>query len=245
MFNKSFIVVVILLAIVLLFLAYFGGTWQNKEKIHAAELEMEKLRSQRDSLQTVVAYRDSLTGLIEEQIDSKKDEAEMLRNEVNRLEEEREEKQLSVRKLRKRDDLQNKFKETFPEVAYSDWGVTEVFNEQQGVGIEYLLIPVWFSETFIIDHENSKIFKEQKDILLVVDSLNQFVILLKDSVIVLERLNRKAYEDGYNTAFVKYEELNEKYISELQKGKIDWGWQAAGIVGGGVIGVLIGRGTSK
>ena len=243
MLKKLFTVVIICLVIVLLFLAYFGGLWQNKEKIHAAELEMEQLRSMRDSLLTVVAYRDSLELLIGEQISSKKDEAEVLRQEVSRLEEVRKEKQFTIRSLRKKEDIQNKFKETFPEVANSDWGVTEVYNEKYGVGIEYLLIPLWFNETFIIDHNNSKLYQAQKDKLLLVDSLNQFVIILQDSVLVLEKLNRKAYENGYNTAYVKYEELNQKYISELQKGKIDWGLQAAGFVGGGVIGVLIGRGT--
>ncbi|OGU75257.1 MAG: hypothetical protein A2V93_00940 [Ignavibacteria bacterium RBG_16_34_14] len=243
MLKKLFTVVIICLVIVLLILAYFGGLWQNKEKIHAAELEMEQLRSMRDSLLTVVAYRDSLELLIGEQISSKKDEAEVLRQEVSRLEEVRKEKQFTIRSLRKKEDIQNKFKETFPEVANSDWGVTEVFNEKYGVGIEYLLIPLWFNETFIIDHNNSKLYQAQKDKLLLVDSLNQFVIILQDSVLVLEKLNRKAYENGYNTAYVKYEELNQKYISELQKGKIDWGLQAAGFVGGGVIGVLIGRGT--
>jgi len=241
MLKNPLTVVIFIAVILLLFIAYFGGLWQNKEKIHAAELEMEKLRSMRDSLQTVVAYRDSLENLIGEQISTKKDEAQALRQEVNRLENERKEKQFTVRSLRKKEDLQNKFKETFPEVANSDWGVTEVFNEKYGVGIEYLLIPLWFNETFIIDHNNSKLYQAQRDKLVLVDSLNQFVIVLQDSVIVLEKLNRKAYEDGFNTAYGRYEELNQKYISELQKGKIDWTLQAAGFVGGGIIGVLIGK----
>jgi hypothetical protein len=215
--------------------------WQNKEKIQQAELEMQKLRSMKDSLQLIVAFRDSLESIIGVQISSTKDEAEILRREVQRLEEERKEKQLTVRSLRKKEDLQNKFKETFPEVANSDWGVTEVFNEKYGVGIEYLLIPLWFNETFIIDHNNSKLYQAQRDKLFLVDSLNQFVIVLQDSVIVLEKLNRKAYEDGFNTAYGQYEDLNQKYISELQKGKIDWTLQAAGFIGGGIIGVLIGK----
>jgi hypothetical protein len=243
MSNKIFTIVVILGIIIAILFAYFGGYWQNKDKIQAAQLEMEKLRSQRDSLKTVVAYRDSLSGMIEDQIDMKENEADLLREEVLRLEEDRKNQQLTVRNIRKKESLQKKFQETFPEVANSDWGVTEVFNEQFGVGVEYLLVPVWFSETFIIDHKNSLSYRAQKDSLLLLDSLNQFVILLKDSVIVLERLNREAFEVGYDSAYTQYEELYEKYIDELQKGNIDWGWQAAGIVGGGVIGILIGRGT--
>jgi hypothetical protein len=243
MSNKVFSVVAILGIIIAIVFAYFGGLWQNKEKIQAAELEMEKLRFQRDSLKTVVAYRDSLSGMIQDNIVSKRTEVEILRDQVIRLEEERKENQLSVRNLRKKQDLQNRFEKTFPEVAYSDWGVTEVYNEQQGVGIEYFLIPLWFSETFIIDHNNSISYKNQKEKLVMVDSLHVLVDSLQDSVLTLEKLNRLAFEEGYRNAYTKYEELNEKYINELQKGKIEWGWQAAGFVGGGIIGGLIGRGT--
>jgi len=241
MLKKLLTAATVLVVILLILFAYFGGLWQNKEKIQLAELEMQRLRSMKDSLQLVVAFRDSIESMIEGQISNTKDEAEILRKEVQRLEQDRKEKQFTVRSLRKKEDLQNKFKETFPEVANSDWGVTEVFNEKYGVGIEYLLIPLWFNETFIIDHNNSKLYQAQRDKLVLVDSLNQFVIVLQDSVIVLEKLNRKAYEDGFNTAYGRYEELNQKYISELQKGKIDWTLQAAGFVGGGIIGVLIGK----
>ena len=243
MLKKLLTAATVLVVILLILFAYFGGLWQNKEKIQLAELEMQRLSSMRDSLQLIVAFRDSIESIIGDKISSTKDEAEILRQEVQRLEQERKEKQFTVRSLRKKEDLQKKFKETFPEVANSDWGVTEVFNEEYGVGIEYLLIPLWFNETFIIDHNNSKLYHAQKDKLILVDSLNQFVIVLQDSVLVLEKLNRKAYEDGFNTAYGQYEELNQKYISELQKGKIDWTLQTAGFVGGGIIGVLIGRGT--
>ena len=243
MLKKLLTAATVLVVILLILFAYFGGLWQNKEKIQLAELEMQRLSSMRDSLQLIVAFRDSIESIIGDKISSTKDEAEILRQEVQRLEQERKEKQFTVRSLRKKEDLQKKFKETFPEVANSDWGVTEVFNEEYGVGIEYLLIPLWFNETFIIDHNNSKLYQVQKDKLILVDSLNQFVIVLQDSVLVLEKLNRKAYEDGFNTAYGQYEELNQKYISELQKGKIDWTLQTAGFIGGGIIGVLIGRGT--
>ena len=222
MLKKLLVVVVSILFLVLLGAAYFGGLWQNKEKIHLAELEMAKLRYLKDSLQTVVAYRDSMEKIITGRIESQKNEADALRNEVNSLEEDRKAKQLTVRSLRKKSDLQKKFEETFPEMANSDWGVTEVMNEKYGVGVEYLLVPLWFGETFIIDHNNSLLYKAQKDKLVLVDSLNQYIITLQDSVLVLEKLNRKSYEDGFNTAYARYEDLNGKYISELQKGKINW-----------------------
>lgn len=237
---KTLVVTVAVLAVLF---AYFGGLWQNKDKIHQAELEMLQMRAMRDSLQTVVAFRDSLQKQLNSEVAARKDEAQALRDQVAMLEEERAAEQLSVRRLRKKEDLQERLRTTFPEMAASDWGVTEVMNEKAGIGIEYLLVPLWFSETFIIDHQNAVSWKKQKDKLMDVDSLNSFIITLQDSIYTLEKLNRKAYESGYNIAFFKYDSLNKEYISELKKGDVNWGLQAAGFLGGGIIGVLIGRGT--
>ena len=49
-------------------------------------------------------------------------------------------------------ELKQRLLENFPESGGSDWGVKDVFNEENGIEIEYLLVPLWFSETFIIDH---------------------------------------------------------------------------------------------
>lgn len=233
-----------LIALVIVFIvvfAYLGGWWQNKEKIHRAELEMEKMRYMKDSLETEVRFRDTLQVKLKLEANAYKNEAYALRSQVVMLEEKRKEEQLSVRRLSKKEDLQIKLRQTFPEMAEADWGVTEVLNEQYGVSLEYLLVPLWFSETFIIDHQNAASWKAQKDKLLMVDSLNIQIIALKDSIYTLEQLNRQAYEKGYMIAFFKYDSLNREYINELKKSKIDWGWQSAGIIGGGVIGFLIGK----
>ncbi len=194
-------------------------------------------------LNTVVAYRDSMQYMMKTQAQIYRGETEILRHEVQRLEEERQENQLSVRSLRKPEDLKLRLLENFPELGDSDWGVREVYNEENDIEIEYLLVPLWFSETFIIDHQNSLSFEQQKNTLVIVDSLNQSIIVLQDSIYVLENLNRQAYEKGFQVAYVKYDSLNQQYIEELKKGKINWGWQTAGIIAGGVVGVIIGRGT--
>ena len=241
--SKTIITLISIVVVLLIIFAYFGGLWQNKEKIHRAQLEMERLRNMRDSLHTVVAYRDSMQYMMKTQAQIYRGETEILRHEVQRLEEERQENQLSVRSLRKPEDLKLRLLENFPELGDSDWGVREVYNEENDIEIEYFLVPLWFSETFIIDHQNSLSFEQQKNTLVIVDSLNQSIIVLQDSIYVLENLNRQAYEKGFQVAYVKYNTLNQQYIEELKKGKINWGWQTAGIIAGGVVGVIIGRGT--
>lgn len=47
-----------------------------------------------------------------------------------------------------------KFENTFPEVAQSDWDVTEIVNENSFEN-KFLVIPLWFNKTFIIDHQNT------------------------------------------------------------------------------------------
>ncbi|MFC1569292.1 hypothetical protein ACFL4L_03590 [bacterium] len=232
---------VILVAVFAVVFAYFGGIWQNKDKIHRAELEMHKMRYMRDSLQTEVNFRDSLQIKLRHEVSAYKNEAEALRNQVDMMEEIRQEKQLSVRRLHKKEDLQARLRETFPEMAESDWGITEVVNEEFGVELEYLLIPLWFSETFIIDHQNAASWEKQKEKLWEADSLNIRVIALQDSIYTLEQLNRQAFEKGYQFAFFKYDSLNTEYIKELKKGKMNWGWQTAAFIGGGAMGYIIGK----
>ena len=239
--NLTTIVIIIAVVIVILF-AYFGGLWQNKEKIHQIELEKERLHSYSDSLYTVVSYRDSIEKMLKDQIMTHKIEAEGLREKVVTLEEERKENQIDVRRMRKEKDLLEKFEKTFPEIALSDWGVTEIVNEN-GFENKFLVLPLWFNETFIIDHQNALSYLAQRDTLIQLDSLNQVVITLQDSVIILETLNRKAFEEGFNVALMRYDELSDEYISELKKGKVSLEWSIVGVAAAGVAGVFIGRGT--
>ena len=55
-----------------------------------------------------------------------------------------------------------------------------------GPTLNYILVPAWFSETLIIDHQNAVSWREQKDKLLAVDSLQLGVSALQDSILRLE-----------------------------------------------------------
>jgi hypothetical protein len=91
--------------------------------------------------------------------------------------------QLSVRRLRTVGALQHRLRAAFPELGDSAWGLTTVaLDPRDTIGIEYLLVPAWFAETFVIDHANAESWRAQKDQLLVVDSLRLAVTALQDSV---------------------------------------------------------------
>ncbi|SHF72933.1 hypothetical protein SAMN05443144_11295 [Fodinibius roseus] len=240
--KKGLITVSVIAGLLAISLSFILGRGIDREEVQRAQLEMQELRASRDSIKVIVSLKDSLQALLGSQVKQLESETTRLRDEVQYLETEREENQLTVRNIRKKEDLQVKLAETFPEMAQSDWGVTEVYNEEADIGIEYLLVPLWFSETFIIDHQNSISYMQQRDKLELVDSLNQQVMVLQDSLFTLEQEKSEAYQLGYEEAFTKYEDINTKYIELLeQPPSIDFGIPKWGIIGTSIgAGVLVG-----
>jgi hypothetical protein len=52
--------------------------------------------------------------------------------------------------------LQTRLRAAFPELGSAGWGLATLpFEEGDTLGLEYLLVPAWFAETFIIDHANA------------------------------------------------------------------------------------------
>ena len=240
--KKGLITVSVIAGLLAIALSFILGRGIDREEIHRAQLEMQQLRASRDSIETLVAIKDSMQNILSARVEDLTSQTDRLRREVEVLEEERAENQLTVRNIRKKEDLQNRLAETFPEMAESDWGVTEVYNEEFDVGVEYLLVPLWFSETFIIDHQNSESYKKQVDRFSEIDSLHQQVSVLKDSLFTLEREKTEAYQRGYQEAFAKYEDINAKYIDLLeQPPSIDLGVPKWTVIGASIgAGVLVG-----
>jgi len=213
-----------LIAGVLLLLVVFLGTrLRDERRIARAEFEAEILRTQRDSILRVVAINDSLQRELSFVRTTMEAEADRLLDRIQQLENERAASQLSVRRLRRADDLRARIESTFPEMAASKWGVTEVFDDETGVGIEYLLVPHWFSESIIIHDQNALAFRTQVDTFRVLDGLRQQISQLQDSVLTLERSSREAYRNGFDAAYSQYMALNREYIDELKRPRFDLG----------------------
>jgi TolA-binding protein len=240
--NRLAVVAGVLAVVLALGVAYLWTRLGSEAAIARAETEAKMLREQRDSILTIVARNDSLQrelGVVRRGLEAEADE---LRERIASLEVNRVETQLTVRRLRRSDALQARFASTFPEVAASNWGVTEVLDEEEGVGIEYLMVPLWFSETFMIDHENSEAYQAQVESFASLTGVQDRVIHLQDSVFVLERQSRDAYQTGYDNAFALYQNLNREHISLLRQPRISLGipggiMTAAGTFG---LGILLG-----
>ncbi len=241
MLKKALVGVSIFAVTVMLALSWITARYVDQEEIRRAERERAEMKAMRDSLYAVVAVKDSMQKILQRDIEVLRSEANTLRDQVHLLEQIRASQQLSVRNIRKKEDLQARLRETFPEMAYSRWGVTEVFDES-GVGIEYLLVPLWFSETFIIDHQNAQNYLKQRDKLLELDSLQVAVDVLQDSLLVLEREKSLAYRAGFDDAFAKYDTLSQRYIQLLKKPpQIKFGLpQLGAVVAGTAVGLATG-----
>lgn len=229
----------ILLSIVLVAAAYFFGSSANKEEIARVEAQMRDMKFQRDSIRTFAAFKDSMQNILQQRITELETDAGNLRDQVKLLETVRKKEQLDVRMLKTPDDLKNKFSSTFPELPAEKIKLFEEYISEADISLKYFGVPLWFSETFIIDHNNSINYEKQKEKLGMLDSLNQKVISLHQNVLVLEKEKSEAYKVGYDSAYTHYMEISKLYINELEKPRFElphWG----AIIGGAAAGILIG-----
>ncbi len=102
------------------------------------------------------------------------------------------------------------------------------------------MIPAWFSETFIIDHQNAQSWREQKDKLLSVDSLQLMVSALQDSIMQLEVGKSLILEAGYGNAFNAYQGLSDRYIAEMRRPRVSLGTTVGVCLGAAGAGLVIG-----
>jgi hypothetical protein len=124
-------------------------------------------------------------------------------------------------------------------------GTAYIIGRDGTVGIEYFVIPAWFTETFIIDHENAESWREQKDRLLAVDSLRVQVAALQDSVATLHAQNALALQAGYDNASNDYRDLSTRYIAELRKPRFSLGSTVGLCLGAAGAGIIIGTLTQR
>ena len=213
----------------------------NRQAIARARAESVALATQRDSVLSVVAQRETERVQLAARADSFQTEAQALRDSIGRMEQERAEAQRGVRRIRTVGALQARLRQAFPELGPGGWGVTTVpVHQGDTIGIEYLMVPAWFAETFVIDHQNAESWRAQKDRLLAVDSLRVVVATLQDSITHLEVAKRLAYEAGYQAAFTSYQDLAKRHIAELRKPQIRLA-STVWMLGAAGAGLLIGR----
>ncbi len=223
-------------------LSYVLGALGNREReIARVTAQATQLEAERDSITAVVDSSTRVQEALRSERDARAAEAAVLRDSVATLERVREAGQLTVRHIRRTAALEARLEEAFPEMAASQWGLTTIpLDDGDTLGIEYFVIPAWFTETFLIDHQNAESWRAQRDRLLLVDSLGLAVTALQDSITRLEEANRQAYEAGYQNAFNSHQDLTARYVAELKKPRFSLGSTLGIVAGSGAVGLLIG-----
>ncbi len=240
MLKKALIVVATFAVLLMVAVTYLTARFVDHKEILRAQAEAEQLRTSRDSILTAVARRDTVALTLSGMRDSLLAVASGLRGRVQSMESQRAAAQLGVRLLRTSTAEEETLHKTFPELS-TRMRVSDLFDAENRVSVQYLMVPlVAAAETFVIDHQNSLAFERQRNTLLTIDSLHQHVTALQDSILTLEHANRLAFQQGYDSAFAKYADINQKYISLLEKppqvrfGLPSWGTilvsTAAGVV---------------
>ncbi|MGE5860621.1 MAG: hypothetical protein ACM34J_08700, partial [Ignavibacteria bacterium] len=173
------------------------------------------LQNQRIELLALVSKKDSIQKVLEEKVADLKSEVEQKEAEVESLEKSRQIAQLNVRKLETANDLEIQLMETYPQVKESMRRIEVPVKGLAGVTLEYWSVPFRFSETFLIEHQNSENYKNQRDRLKDVTSMQEKIIVMTEKITVLEKEKSEAYKNGYDSAYVKYMDVNEKYLKLL------------------------------
>ena len=218
----------------------------SDEETGRVRAQVESIQSERDSIDALVATHSELQQILRDTIELKESEADSLRARVAAVEQQRLADKITVRGLRKTSALQARLEATFPEMVGSAWGVTTIPLEPgDTLGLEYFVIPVWFTETFIIDHLNAESWLAQRDELLEVDSLRLLVSALQDSVVTLHAQNTLALQTGYDNATTTCTDLSTRYVAELRKPRFSLGSTVGLCLGaagaGAVIATIVNR----
>jgi hypothetical protein len=255
--NWWIVLLVVGLAVAIIVAAYSLARDQNRGEIVRLMVEAERARDAKRELEKEV---DALTAKQEElqaQVQSTEADAAAAlaqvavhRAAVERLERERADARLTVRKLRTEDALTEKFRSTFPALAHAhNFGVTDLYDDVNDVTLPYLFVPAWSAETFIIEHAalaNAEAqiaeYRQIEDQYGKAVDLHQRVIVLERAKFDLERAKTAAYRDGYNECHVRYEGVVDRYITQLEKPRFQWPGMGTALVCGaaGVGGFVLG-----
>lgn len=222
------------LALVLAVLVLAGALLGDRKAIARARAEALELASARDSLVTVVRHAEEDRAALTVERRSQETVIHGLLDSVAQLERSRAAAQLTVRRIRTTSALMDGLRAAFPELGDSAWGLTSVpLDAGDTIGIEYLMVPAWFAETFAIDHANAASWRAQKENLEAVDSLRLRVTALQDSIVTLTERAALAYRAGYQSAYGSYQALSDRYVAQLKKPRFTLGSALGFILGAG------------
>ena len=178
----------VLAVLTMVALAFLSARYIDKEEILRVQTEMKALQQQKSDLETQVDELDQKQAELNQTIRSKNSEITANKNAIAQLEQQRADKQLTVRRLNTEDELENSFAQAYPQVVDAkNFGIVQMsINEELNLKLPYYVIPAWFTETFIIEHNTMLTYKVEIERYKANEELYGSVLELKDKVLELE-----------------------------------------------------------
>ncbi len=178
------------------------------------------------------AEMESISNDLRKQVTEYKQQKNDLQNELNNtyvaieqgkkeraeLQERLEETKFHTRLIRTNEKLVEKYKETFPEFANAkDLGVLAMTDLDSGIEVDYFIQPLWFIDTFIIQHQELKAKELQLASYKEDEKKYGKARALTTKIIMLEGRLSTARETAFNSCEGKYNQISQDYIQNLKE----------------------------
>jgi hypothetical protein len=231
------------LGIVVLVAGLAFSAWANRqarERIAQLEADQKELEATKLQLETTNAEILARERALEEQVRAKQTDVDANLAEVQRLSAELDAVRVQQFTTSRPAEYRQKIANFFPEMAGSDWGVYQA-KDENGLNANYLRVPLGMADAFMFNQSARVNLEEQNEQLTDAVDLQREIIGLKDEVVALERQRADAWQQGFDTAFMAYSEINQELRDELRQPKFNVDMPKRGVlVGTTLLGILLG-----
>jgi len=216
---KKFAIFAALVAVfTMVALAFITARYIDKEEILRVQNEMSALQQSKTEIEAYVETLEEQKKELNKTIVLKTKNIEANKVTIAKLEKERLDNRLKVRQLRTEDELEKAFAKAYPQlVDVRNFGITQIEDPEAKVTLPFYVIPAWFAQTFMSEHNELLFFKKEIKEYKANEKLYGTIFELKDEVFRLEAEKSSAFKTGYDEAYTKYELLNKDYIKLLKE----------------------------
>ena len=228
-------------AFILIFLLVAGyvNQWtaaKNEKEISRLELQAADFENKKKELADTITRLSTEQAELETQIVERTSQIIQAQGviaqnllDIDRLEREREDNQLSTRMIKTDDKMIKEFRNRFPAFAAArDFGLIDIHNEEYGVKLKYLALPAKSAKTFIIQHDAMGKLEEQITGYKENEATYGEIVTLYDEnqgllrkVNKLEQEKAHNYRVGFEQAGKLYGECKDDRIADLRKPRFD------------------------
>ena len=234
-------VAVVCMVLLIVALALFGmQQWtarKNEQVIGALKVEQQRSDERNTKLQADVAVLTAEKSRLQGWAAELEAEIAVAKEANLALQAEAASNQLETRRIDTTQELEGKFAAAYPELAHAPkFGIMDI--ESDGIKIAYVLMPAWFLDAFIVDHDNLVAAQERITLYDANEARYGKVVDLNHQVIALEARVSTAYRDGYDMARGEADACRTDRITDLRKPRLELpsGWSLGLCVGAGALG---------